>query len=88
MGKAARNEQRKLQATRASNLSVGLLIAGFFVPYFTFVSKAVERLGPFDLGTLSDWKQAAAALGPAILAFALSISLRKSAFKFLEEIED
>jgi hypothetical protein len=88
VGKAARNEARKLRATRANNLSVGLFIAGFFIPYVAFTAKTLERQSLFDMGTADDWKQAAVAVVPAIVAWTVSVRLRRSAFKALEEIED
>lgn len=88
MGKSARNEIRKIKATRSNNLSVGLFIAGFFVPYVTFTTRSIEHLGLFSLGTAEDWKAGAFALGPTLVAWFLSLRLARSAVKTLEEIED
>jgi hypothetical protein len=53
MGKAADNERIKLQATWLNNVSVGLAVAGVFVPYLAFVQN--WTLGP-DLPTrFHDW---------------------------------
>jgi len=42
MGKAADNERIKLRATFFNNLSIGLFLAGFIVPYLTAMGKADE----------------------------------------------
>jgi hypothetical protein len=38
MGKAARNERRKITATLLNNLGVAFIVAGFLAPYFAVVS--------------------------------------------------
>ena len=42
MGKAAENERIKLRATWFNNISVGLFVAGFIVPYLALIQKAPE----------------------------------------------
>jgi hypothetical protein len=42
MGMAADNERIKLRATFWNNISVGLLVAGFVVPYLAVIQKAPE----------------------------------------------
>jgi hypothetical protein len=42
MGKAAENELIKLKAAWLSNVSTGLFVGGFAVPYFTAFQKGVE----------------------------------------------
>jgi len=44
MGKAADNERIKLRATWYNNVSVGLFVAGVFVPYLTLFQKLPEHM--------------------------------------------
>lgn len=43
MGKAARNERRKLHAMFFNNLAVAVTIAGFFAPYFSLIVLPIEQ---------------------------------------------
>jgi hypothetical protein len=45
MGKAARNEQRKLLAAFINNAGVGFMIGGFFLPLILFVYGNQNRSG-------------------------------------------
>ena len=40
MGKVAENERIRLRAIWMNNVSVGLLVAGFVIPYLTVIQKA------------------------------------------------
>jgi hypothetical protein len=90
MGKAARNEIRKIRATFLNNIAVGMFITGFAVPYFAFAAKTVETGGGIYIRafTPDETKIAFAGLISMALAFALSMASRNKARKILEEIED
>ena len=47
MGKAARNERVKLDATFLNNLAVGLVLAGIFLPLFSLFRSTPDEILPF-----------------------------------------
>jgi hypothetical protein len=78
MSKAARNEQRKIEATFLNNVGVGILLAGGILPIFSFL--ATE--GPPTNDRLI--------IGAILLIAAWFVSrmLHKGALKSAGEIED
>jgi hypothetical protein len=83
LGKAARNEHRKIIATFYNNIAVGILVAGVLVPALSLVislpfasHRGVSRDGvEFALGFL----------GIAVIA---SVSLHLTARRIVAQIED
>ena len=78
MSKAARNEQRKIEATYLNNVGAGIILVGGFLPLFSLI--AVEG-PPTDQRIMAD-----AIL--LIASWALSRILHKEALKKAGEIED
>jgi hypothetical protein len=94
MGKAAKNEAIKLAATFFNNLSVGLFLAGVFIPYLGFIQAGGGReievfaggLAAGHLAPLTDRQ------GLAVFAFVLAMGsswvLRQAARTTIRKIED
>ncbi|MCA1458111.1 hypothetical protein I6F35_33805 [Bradyrhizobium sp. BRP22] len=88
IGKAARNEIRKIRATYWNNLGVAIMAGGFFIPYFALYPRFYEKRGFFDHIPLADWIAVGTTLVPMSFAFFSSLILRHVAKKILEGIED
>jgi hypothetical protein len=88
MGKAARNEIRKIRAAYLNNIAVGAFIAGFFIPYVAYTAKMIQLHGFFWIGTFNDWIEGVIVIAPALLAFLLSRIFHSRALRALEQIED
>jgi len=78
MSKAARNEQRKIEAAYLNNVGAGIILVGGFLPVFTII---VLEAPPTNDRLI---------FGAILLVFswALSRILHKAAFKKAGEIED
>ena len=81
MGKAARNERRKLVATFCNNMAVGLLLAGLFLPLVYLLYMTSKGLLSFDLE--SYW-----AAGSMVASLAGAIFCQFFAHRKLRKIED
>jgi hypothetical protein len=84
VGKAARNEIRKLQATYVNSMAIGMLLAGIIAPYaaYTLSSEKVPFLEAATTpmgGLIALW---------TIGCTAISYGAHTVAKSFLEEIED
>jgi hypothetical protein len=89
MGKAARNEARKINATFWNNLAVATMVGGFLIPYLALYPKLYESRGFFDHIPLDAWKSAAGlSLVPMLFAIGLSCLFRIFANRTLRKIED
>lgn len=95
MGKIADNEGIKLTATYYNSLSVGLFVAGGFIPYFAFFQRLGEFLnwlllwyqGRSTIDGIEMWKAILATIG-MLLAFGFAKHLRNAARKEITKIED
>jgi hypothetical protein len=97
MGKAAENERIKLRAAFYNNVSVGLVVTGFFVPLLTVYQKMPEIL-PF----IHDWQDgrlqhadvaekihyAVYAVGAFVLAMSSAVLCRLTAKREIRKIQD
>jgi len=80
MGKVADSEQLKLKATWFNNVSVGLFLGGFIIPFLTYFQKVAA--GSFGLGEI-----AVTAITMA-MAWGLSGYSRWRALTIAENIKD
>lgn len=87
MGKAAKNESRKLEATFYNNLAVGIGLTGFFVPYLFIFQEWINAT--FLVGSVAAniEKYGAIALGTT-LAAVIGHLFREAAQRTIREIED
>jgi hypothetical protein len=92
MGKAAETEDIKLRATWFNNVSVGLLITGFLVPYLALIQDAhfiqdliaALRTGPYYQYLLLQFSRT---FGIA-LALAGALVFRRLAIKEIAKLKD
>jgi hypothetical protein len=96
LGKAARNERRKLRATFFNNLAVGVSLGGLFIPYlalfqrldevaFWLASSINDRMLSLSLVGIS---KALYTVGSFALAMFLARMFLKQAHRTASEIED
>ena len=78
MSKAARNEQRKIEAAYLNNVGAGIILVGGFLPVFTIIV--------LEAPPTNDRLIAGAIL--LVASWALSRILHKEALKKAGEIED
>jgi hypothetical protein len=78
MSKAARNEQRKIEAAYLNNVGAGIIVVGGFLPVFTIII--------LEAPPTNDRLIAGAIL--LVASWALSRILHKGALKRAGEIED
>ena len=78
MSKAARNEQRKIEATYLNNVGAGIILAGGFLPVFTIIV--------LETPPTNDRLIAGAIL--LVASWSLSRILHKGALKKAGELED
>jgi hypothetical protein len=85
MGTAANNERVKLRATYFNNISIGLYVAGFFIPYLSFAGGYFARRlhGPVEMAS-SD----VVSFGVCGAAFILGYIFRKRADLEIQKIQD
>jgi hypothetical protein len=92
MGKAARNEARRLTATYLNNISAALLVAGIAIPLLSFLrSTPRENLNWFkSFSNLNfyDAFQKASDIGVPFTAIIISILIHLMARRNLKNIED
>ena len=95
MGKAAKNEGYKLQATFFNNLSIGLLLGGVLIPYLALVQKGIELLqwlDPMITGvrpvTNEDVVRIVFIVLPLVLALTAAYYFRGLAQKSISKVED
>jgi hypothetical protein len=94
MGKATENERIKLRATWFNNISVGLLIAGFIVPYLSTVFPNATEIGQF----LEDWLGGKLTspdvlkfillVAPFVVAFGAGVAFRVGAGQEIRKFQD
>ncbi|WP_457492165.1 hypothetical protein [Tardiphaga sp. P5_C7] len=91
MGKAARNEQRKLRATWLNNIAAAFMIGGMVGPYFKiaeFVMKAINWDDPLKVYSPEYWSLTYFFIGSVVLGFSFSHLFRGIANRELSYIED
>ncbi len=81
MGKAARNEARKLLATFCNNVSVGLVLGGLLLPLIYLLY--TKSQGAISFSNETYW-----AVGGMIASFGCALAAQYFAYKELEKIED
>jgi hypothetical protein len=90
MGKAARNEVKKLTATFCNNVGVALVATGIAIPLIGALYKTDAEVNAYfaSLLTHDGLQRARATLVAAIVAFALSFVAHAVARSFLWDVED
>jgi hypothetical protein len=93
MGKAAENEQLKLRATWYNNVSVGLFVAGFFVPSLLLPQKFPEithLLALWRGGTIQEWdvSELLAIFVPFVVAMFFSFYFRFRSHHEVNTLQD
>lgn len=90
MGKAAKNEVRKLSATFCNNVGVALFATGIAIPVISVFNKTDAEINAFfaSLLTYEGLLRAGAGIVAALVAFALSFLAHAFGRGFLWDIED
>jgi hypothetical protein len=86
IGKAAKNERLKLNATFLNNLAAAFAVAGLVAPYFYVMNKKELREMPIlqALTTEAFWPS----LKVLMITLFFTLCLRAWALSFLDKIED
>jgi hypothetical protein len=93
MGKAAENEQHKLRAAWFNNVSVGLFVAGFFVPSLLLPQRFPEfarLLTLWRAGTIQEWdvSELLAIFVPFVVAMFFAFYFRFRAHHEVDSLRD
>ncbi|WP_141713351.1 hypothetical protein [Bradyrhizobium elkanii] len=90
LGKAAKNEQRKLTATYLNNVAVAVFAAGIAIPVISGMNKTDEDWSAFfsSLFTYDGLQKLSANLATAICAIVASAILHRFARHVASQIED
>ena len=93
MGRAAENEQLKLRATWFNNVSVGLFVAGFFVPFLLLPQRfreIVDLLALWRAGTIQEWdvSEILAIFVPFVVAMFFAFYFRFRAHHEVDRLQD
>ena len=82
MGKAARNEKKKLKATFYNNLAVGATMAGFIVPLLAYARELLQRDDEFTTTEMI------VTCGAMLVAALVAVFCRAQATWAVSEMED
>jgi hypothetical protein len=90
MSKVADNERIKLAATYMNNIAVGVLLAGFFVPYVALLQKMPDnpQLWLGGKPTVVDVLRVVALLVTIFLAVGVSFYLHREALRLPGKLRD
>jgi hypothetical protein len=87
LGKAARNEQRKLRATLFNNIAIGLFVVGVAVPLLT-VYRAGETITELFLLPEKSAAEVAGTIVAFVTAVCLGYASHQTALHIAAKIED
>jgi hypothetical protein len=86
MGKAARNERLKLEATFYNNIAVGLGLAGVFLPVLSILNNPPTTFSSFITTIVSE--KGIFSIVAVLAAFFSAYSFYRDARKEIDKIED